>query len=98
LAKARCRCATNATLNVYDGLNHGFIRYRRLIGSARRALADGAAASHRGLAVYSRRLAAAPASAGVERDIGRIEARWAQPVDRALRPTGAASRKSPISG
>jgi acetyl esterase len=38
-----------ATLNVYDGLNHGFIRYGRLIGAARRALADAAAALRQGL-------------------------------------------------
>jgi acetyl esterase len=36
-------------LNVYDGINHGFIRYGRLIGTARRALADGAAALRQGL-------------------------------------------------
>jgi acetyl esterase len=33
-----------ATLSVIDGLNHGFIRYGRLITSARRTLADCAAA------------------------------------------------------
>ncbi len=38
------------TLNVYDGINHGFIRYGRLIGTARRALADAAAALRQGLA------------------------------------------------
>jgi acetyl esterase len=31
------------TLTIYEGLNHGFIRYGRLIGSARRALGDCAA-------------------------------------------------------
>ena len=31
-------------LTVYDGVNHGFIRYGRLIGTARRAVADCAAA------------------------------------------------------
>jgi acetyl esterase len=31
-------------LNVYDGLNHGFIRYGRLISAARRAVGDCAAA------------------------------------------------------
>jgi acetyl esterase len=36
-------------LNVYDGINHGFIRYGRLIGTARRALADCAAALRQGL-------------------------------------------------
>jgi hypothetical protein len=29
---------------IYQGLNHGFIRYGKLIGSARRAVADCAAA------------------------------------------------------
>jgi acetyl esterase len=38
------------TLDVYDGINHGFIRYGRLIGTARRALADCAAALRKGLA------------------------------------------------
>ena len=36
-------------LLVYEGLNHGFIRYGRLIGSVRRAIADGAAAIRAGL-------------------------------------------------
>jgi acetyl esterase len=31
-------------LTVYDGLNHGFIRYGRLISAARRAVGDCAAA------------------------------------------------------
>src|SRR3954453_21726843 len=31
------------TLTVYEGINHGFIRYGRLIGTARRAVADCAA-------------------------------------------------------
>ena len=31
-------------LKVYEGLNHGFIRYGKLIGTARRAIADCAAA------------------------------------------------------
>jgi hypothetical protein len=39
------------TLSLYDGLNHGFIRYGRLIGTARRALADAATALRRELAV-----------------------------------------------
>jgi acetyl esterase len=38
------------TLTVYDGLNHGFIRYGRLVGTARRAVADCAAALKAGLA------------------------------------------------
>ncbi len=36
-------------LSVYDGLNHGFIRYGRLIATARRALGDCAAALRAGL-------------------------------------------------
>jgi acetyl esterase len=36
-------------LTVYQGLNHGFIRYGRLIGSARQAVADCAAALKRAL-------------------------------------------------
>ena len=31
-------------LTVYDGINHGFIRYGRLIATARRAISDCAAA------------------------------------------------------
>ena len=38
------------TLTVYDGLNHGFIRYGRLIGTARRALGDCAAALRQSVA------------------------------------------------
>src|SRR5437763_1395120 len=37
-------------LTVYQGINHGFIRYGRLIGTARRAVADCAAALKAGLA------------------------------------------------
>jgi len=37
-------------LTVYQGINHGFIRYGRLIGTARRAIADCAAALKKGLA------------------------------------------------
>src|SRR5579863_3448806 len=37
-------------LTVYQGINHGFIRYGRLIGTARRAVADCAAALQAGLA------------------------------------------------
>jgi len=36
-------------LAVYDGLNHGFIRYGRLIGAARRAVGDCAAALRKAL-------------------------------------------------
>ena len=38
-------------LTIYQGINHGFIRYGRLIGTARRAIADCAAALKAGLAV-----------------------------------------------
>ncbi len=38
------------SLNVYDGINHGFIRYGRLIATSRRALGDCAAALRQGLA------------------------------------------------
>jgi acetyl esterase len=37
-------------LKVYDGINHGFIRYGRLIGTARRALGECAAALRAGMA------------------------------------------------
>jgi acetyl esterase len=37
-------------LTVYDGLNHGFIRYARLIAAARRAIGDCAEAMHKALA------------------------------------------------
>jgi acetyl esterase len=37
-------------LTVYQGINHGFVRYGRLIGTARRAIADCAAALKAGLA------------------------------------------------
>lgn len=39
-----------ADLTVYQGINHGFIRYARLIGTARRAVADCAARLKAGLA------------------------------------------------
>jgi acetyl esterase len=39
-----------ATLKVYEGLNHGFIRYGRLIASARRAVADCAKALREAMA------------------------------------------------
>ena len=39
-----------SSLTVYQGINHGFIRYGRLIGTARRAVADCAAALKAGLA------------------------------------------------
>jgi acetyl esterase len=37
-------------LTIYDGINHGFIRYGRLIATARRAVGDGAAALRKALA------------------------------------------------
>jgi acetyl esterase/lipase len=37
-------------LTIYQGINHGFIRYGRLIGTARQAIADCAAALKKGLA------------------------------------------------
>jgi len=37
-------------LTVYDGINHGFIRYGRLIATARRAIGDCAGALRKGLA------------------------------------------------
>jgi acetyl esterase len=37
-------------LTVYQGINHGFIRYARLIGTARKAIAECAAALRAGLA------------------------------------------------
>jgi acetyl esterase len=37
-------------LTIYDGINHGFIRYGRLIATARRAIADCGAALGRALA------------------------------------------------
>jgi len=37
-------------LAIYDGINHGFIRYGRLIATARRAVGDGAAALRKALA------------------------------------------------
>jgi acetyl esterase len=39
------------SLNVYDGINHGFIRYGRLIATARRALGDCATALRNAVAV-----------------------------------------------
>jgi acetyl esterase/lipase len=44
LADALTRAGVPCELKVYDGLNHGFIRYGRLIAAARRAVGDCAAA------------------------------------------------------
>jgi acetyl esterase len=41
--------AVPCELTVYDGINHGFIRYGRLIATARRAVGDCAAALHQAL-------------------------------------------------
>jgi acetyl esterase len=41
--------AVPCELTIYDGINHGFIRYGRLIATARRAIADCAAALGRAL-------------------------------------------------
>jgi acetyl esterase/lipase len=49
LAAALDEAGVRHALKVYDGINHGFIRYGRLIGTARRALADCAAALHAGM-------------------------------------------------
>jgi acetyl esterase len=49
LAAALDAARVSNTLEVYDGINHGFIRYGRLIATARQALADAAAALRRGL-------------------------------------------------
>ena len=51
LAAALAAAGVANTLKVYDGINHGFIRYGRLIETSRRALAEGAAALRAGLAV-----------------------------------------------
>jgi acetyl esterase len=50
LAAALAAAGVPQTLTVYDGLNHGFIRYGRLIATARRAVAECAAALRAGLA------------------------------------------------
>jgi acetyl esterase/lipase len=49
LAAALKKAGVPCTLTVYEGINHGFIRYGRLIGTARRALADCAVALKAGL-------------------------------------------------
>jgi acetyl esterase len=50
LAAALKAAGVPHTLNVYDGINHGFIRHGRLIATSRRALGDCAAALRQGLA------------------------------------------------
>jgi acetyl esterase len=49
LAAALKDAGVPCQLTVYQGINHGFIRYGKLIGTARRAIADGAAALKAGL-------------------------------------------------
>jgi acetyl esterase/lipase len=49
LAAALSEAGVPCQLTVYEGINHGFIRYGRLIATARRALADCAAALRQGL-------------------------------------------------
>jgi len=50
LAAALEEAGVQHTLKVYDGINHGFIRYGRLIGTSRRALGECAAALCAGMA------------------------------------------------
>jgi acetyl esterase len=50
LASKLTAAGVPSQLTVYQGINHGFIRYGRLIGTARRAIADCAAALKAGLA------------------------------------------------
>lgn len=50
LAAALKEAGVPHTLNVCDGLNHGFMRYGRLVAAARGALGDCAAALRKGLA------------------------------------------------
>src|SRR5207302_1443441 len=50
LAPALKAARVHCQLTVYQGINHGFIRYGKLIGTARRAIADCAAALKAGLA------------------------------------------------
>ena len=49
LAERLKEAAVPCKLTIYDGINHGFIRYGRLIATARRAIADCAAALGRAL-------------------------------------------------
>jgi acetyl esterase len=50
LAEKLTAAGVPCQLTTYHGINHGFIRYGRLIGTARRAIADCAAALKAGLA------------------------------------------------
>ena len=49
LAAALKQAGVPHTLKVYEGINHGFIRYGRLIGTARRAIGEIAAALRGGM-------------------------------------------------
>jgi acetyl esterase len=49
LATALKEAGVPQALKVYDGINHGFIRYGRLVGTARRALGECAAALRAGM-------------------------------------------------
>jgi acetyl esterase/lipase len=49
LAAAFKQAGVPHSLKVYDGISHGFIRYGRLIGAARRALGECAAALRQGM-------------------------------------------------
>jgi acetyl esterase len=50
LAKKLKAAGVSCELTIYQGINHGFVRYGRLIGTARRAIAECAAALKAGLA------------------------------------------------
>jgi acetyl esterase/lipase len=50
LEQALTESGVASTLKIYDGLGHGFIRYGRLVGAARRAISEAAAALRTGLA------------------------------------------------
>jgi acetyl esterase len=52
LAARLKEAAVPCELTIYDGINHGFIRYGRLIATARRAIADCAAALGRALEAH----------------------------------------------
>jgi acetyl esterase len=49
LAAAFKQAGVPHSLKVYDGISHGFIRYGRLIGTARRAVSECAAALRQGM-------------------------------------------------
>ena len=49
LAESLAAAGVPCRLVIYEGLDHGFIRYGRLVGSVRRAIADSASALRKGL-------------------------------------------------